>query len=260
MNKKYTVYMHINKINNKKYIGLTKQSCQERWRHDGIGYKSQIKFWNAIQKYGWNNFEHKIIAEQLTEKEASELEIKLIKQYDCINNGYNVSFGGSTTNHSPETLEKMRQSMLGKKHTQETKNKISQSKNKEKIAVKCITTNIVYESERQAMLETGIDISSISKCCKGEVCQAGGLEWEYVDEILKKQYETIKLNKKDKRFKPVQCLNTGKIYQNVQEAARDTNSDPSNITKVCNGKYKTTNKLKWRFVTNDNEERKDYEE
>lgn len=244
----YTIYMHKNKINGKKYIGITKQKCEERWRHDGTGYKSQIKFWRAIQKYGWDNFEHIILYNNLTEKEASELEIKLIKKYDCINNGYNISYGGSTTNHSPETLEKMRQSMLGKKHTQETKDKISNSKNDIKIQVKCITTGIIYESERKAMEKTGIDISSITKCCKGQVCSAGGYDWEYVDKTLKEQYKDIKAAKKDKRFKPVMCITTGKIYKNVQEAARDTNSDPSNITKVCNGKYKTTNHLKWKFI------------
>ena len=44
----YKVYIHTNQINGKKYIGLTKQTCEERWRHDGTGYKSQIKFYRAI--------------------------------------------------------------------------------------------------------------------------------------------------------------------------------------------------------------------
>ena len=47
MTNNYKVYMHLNKINNKKYIGLTKQKCEERWR-EGRGYKTQPKFFRAI--------------------------------------------------------------------------------------------------------------------------------------------------------------------------------------------------------------------
>jgi predicted GIY-YIG superfamily endonuclease len=35
----YTVYIHKNKINQKVYVGLTKQSPQARWRVGGHGYK-----------------------------------------------------------------------------------------------------------------------------------------------------------------------------------------------------------------------------
>lgn len=136
----YTVYIHRNKINNKVYIGITKQKPEERWRHDGFGYKSQLKFWRAIQKYGWDNFEHIIFAEKLTELEASFLEQDLINKFNAIENGYNVSPGGSTTNHSKETLEKMRKSMTGKTQTQQTKNKISNSQyhNNIKLQVYCV--------------------------------------------------------------------------------------------------------------------------
>lgn len=48
----YKVYLHTNKTNNKKYVGITKQSLQDRWRHDGLGYKTQQKFFRAILKYG----------------------------------------------------------------------------------------------------------------------------------------------------------------------------------------------------------------
>ena len=246
---KYTVYMHVNNINNKKYIGITKQTPQERWRQGGFGYQGQTKFWNAIVNYGWNNFTHEIIKTNLSAEEASQLEIDLIKKYDTIKNGYNADLGGTITNHSSETIEKIRQSMIGKQHTEETKNKISQSKNKDKLAVKCIQTNIIYESGAAAAKKTGIDKSSISKCCQGQVHTAGGYDWEYVDSDLKSKYENIKKEKINKAKKPVKCLTTGKVYESVKQAAQDTKSDASNITKVCNGRYKTTNGLKWSFIS-----------
>lgn len=54
---KWYVYMHTNKINNKKYIGITGlKRYWDRWRSDGSGYKTQV-FGRAIDKYGWENFE-----------------------------------------------------------------------------------------------------------------------------------------------------------------------------------------------------------
>ena len=111
----YTVYIHKNKINQKIYVGLTKQTPQNRWRKNGEGYRSQNKFWSAIQKYGWNNFEHIIIKTNLTAEEAGQLEKDLIKSFNSIQNGYNVDGGGVTPNHSPETIEKIRQAQLGEK-------------------------------------------------------------------------------------------------------------------------------------------------
>lgn len=49
---KYLVYKHTNKFNHKSYIGITGVSAEKRWGHQGNHYKTQLKFYNAIQKYG----------------------------------------------------------------------------------------------------------------------------------------------------------------------------------------------------------------
>lgn len=90
-NRKYTVYIHKNKINGKQYVGLTsRHNPTARWQN-GNGYKLQPKFYNAILKYGWDNFEHIIVKTHLTREEASDLEKQLILKYDTKNNknGYN---------------------------------------------------------------------------------------------------------------------------------------------------------------------------
>lgn len=238
----YTVYIHRNKINNKVYIGLTKQIPEQRWRN-GNGYKTQIKFWRAIQKYGWSNFEHIIFSTNLSKQEASLLEQDLIKKFDSIKNGYNLDLGGSTTNHSKETLQKMSQSMKGKKCSELTKDKISNSNYHTNIKKKiyCIETGKKYNSIKEASDDTNIDRSSIGKACSGKMNTAGGYHWCYQNEEKNIQI--------DKRYRPVLCITTNKAYLNMSEAARDTNSDNSNIKKVCDGKYKTTNKLKWKYIT-----------
>ena len=49
--KLYCVYMHRNKINDKKYIGITCRKPEHRWGKDGHSYKGQV-FKKAIEKYG----------------------------------------------------------------------------------------------------------------------------------------------------------------------------------------------------------------
>lgn len=58
--KPYCVYIHTNKINKKSYIGITCQKPEHRWGCNGNGYAECPHFWRAIQKYGWDNFDHKI--------------------------------------------------------------------------------------------------------------------------------------------------------------------------------------------------------
>ena len=98
MNENYCVYIHTNKINGKKYVGQTKHGKnpkEKRWK-SGDGYKCCTYFYNAILKYGWNNFEHEIVAENLTKDEAYSMEQKLIFELDTRNPsvGYNIRPGG----------------------------------------------------------------------------------------------------------------------------------------------------------------------
>lgn len=98
--RRFTVYCHINKINDKKYIGITCQVPEIRWGHNGNNYKqAQPYFARAIHKYGWENFSHEILFENLTAQEAQAKEIELIALYhtyvgdpECC--GYNLTRGG----------------------------------------------------------------------------------------------------------------------------------------------------------------------
>ena len=61
--KRYTVYKHTNKANGKVYIGITRQDPEKRWGEGGCNYAGNKHFSRAINKYGWNNFSHKILEE-----------------------------------------------------------------------------------------------------------------------------------------------------------------------------------------------------
>lgn len=94
----YCVYKHTSP-SGKVYIGYTgKNPPSERWRKDGIGYsnKKATIFYKAILKYGWENFTTEILKDNLTLKEALELEKYYIDLYNSTNNsfGYNQTKGG----------------------------------------------------------------------------------------------------------------------------------------------------------------------
>ena len=55
------IYMHVNKLNSKCYIGITVQRAKQRWT-SGIAYKNNRRFGSALKKYGWNNFDSYILA------------------------------------------------------------------------------------------------------------------------------------------------------------------------------------------------------
>ena len=205
--KLYCIYMHKNKVNNKVYIGQTCQSPERRWGKNGINYYRQKKFWNAIEKYGWDNFEHLILYTHLTLEQANQLEEQLIAKYKSMDDayGYNLKAGGVNSSPSIESRKKMSQSHKGRKHTAEEKIKLSENnigkhnfkhtteaKNKMRLAkqraVLCINTNTIFNSLTEAIVWCGLkDIGNISRVCNGERITAGKhpitgekLKWKWV--------------------------------------------------------------------------------
>ena len=89
----FSVYCYTNKVNGLKYIGITQQDPKSRWLN-GRGYHNNKKFSEAINQFGWCNFQHEILADNLSEHEAVELEQALIKRLNTVKNGYNNSYGG----------------------------------------------------------------------------------------------------------------------------------------------------------------------
>lgn len=202
-NGKWTVYVHINKTTNKPYVGITSEKNPEnRWGSKGINYRGCIKLWYAITKYGWDDFEHYIFARNLTQEEANNMEILLIKKLDSINNGYNVEPGGVNQGpRSPEAIQKLREARLrqvitpeqyekgaakrrGKKFSEERKSNLKKAlRSSLGIPVICIETGKWYESSTAAAEETGLLASNIRASAKrfeeGIASRNRGLHWKY---------------------------------------------------------------------------------
>lgn len=202
-NNTYSVYMHITP-SDKIYIGITSRNPVKRWGRNGYNYRSNKHFYNAILKYGWDNIEHVILLTDLSKEEAEKKEIELIKKYNATDSkcGYNHENGGNSIGkHSEETKAKISESHKGKKLSDASRKKISDA-NKGKIPwdigmhlsdeekficmmkqkrrpVFCIETKKYYCGVNYAEKKTGINASSIVRCCRGKVPRAGGYHWEY---------------------------------------------------------------------------------
>lgn len=105
----YCIYMHKNKVNGKKYIGQTCQKPEYRWGKEGKGYEQCPLFYSAIQKYGWDNFEHIIILTGLSAEEANLKEQELISFYKTTQKefGYNLQKGGNNRTINENTRKKL---------------------------------------------------------------------------------------------------------------------------------------------------------
>lgn len=90
-NRKYTVYEHIFP-NGMRYVGITSMRPEERW-NNGKQYKA-VELRKAINFYGWDCIQHKILYTGLTKDDAIEKEKELIAEYRATCGTYNIGDGG----------------------------------------------------------------------------------------------------------------------------------------------------------------------
>lgn len=210
----YIVYQHKNKINGKIYIGITSRKPEERWGSNGCNYKTSPHFYSAIQKYGWDNFEHNILFTNLTKEQACLKEQELIKEFNSMNReyGYNSTSGGEIFTMNEETKQKISQSMMGNKNglghvcTEEKKQKISEAQKGRK-----------FTEEHKQKLSDAAKNRHVP--CSEE------------------KKKTLSQNYPHK--KQVYCEELDMIYESVQECSRQLGIPATNISKLCNGRGKT---------------------
>lgn len=72
--------------------------------------------------------------------------------------------------------KRISEAMKGKKHSEETKRKMSEAHSKKVI---CLETDIVFESAYDAQRKIGIFKTNISNVCNGKLKTAGGYHWKF---------------------------------------------------------------------------------
>lgn len=207
----FTVYLHKLKQDGRVYVGQTNSSMKERAGSSGHKYKGCPKFWHAIQKYGWDAFEHILVKDKLTIDEANKLEDDLILKYNSIENGFNINRGGRNHTWTDEQRKTMSErnigeknpnygkprseetkkrigaanaiSQLGKHHSEEVKKKMSMAHRK-KEPILCVETGKIYNDAVEAAEAIGKKASAanhIREVCTGKRLSAYSYTWKYLD-------------------------------------------------------------------------------
>lgn len=252
--------MHVSP-SGKKYIGITGKDPTIRWGKNGSRYleKSNGKYKQpamakALLKYpNWDEWEHYILFQGLTEEQAQAIEKDLIKKYDTRNyqHGYNCTDGGEgasglimsdeskarmsakakerfkdKTNHPMYGVHKYGQDnpMYGKHHTEEARQKISKACEGKYIG----ENNPMYGKHhtvqtREKMSQNHIDFS----------------------------------HEKHPRSAPVYCVELNEIFWGATDAKNKYGFRYSSISSCCKHEYGhktagkhpiTQEKLHWHYV------------
>lgn len=210
------IYLRKNKINGKCYIGQTVNVKRRNndWNNLNIKYGGHTVE-NARKKYGTDGFTFEILKE-CPNDEMNEWEMYYIKKYNSkAPNGYNATDGGDSTCERTEEIKmKISISKRGKKHSVETKTKMS-------------------------VAQKGKSKPKVADALKGR-------KRPDITAALKGKYNT-------KCSKPVEALDktTGKVvyvFPSAKEAERHGFYN-SNISDCCNGKRKSHKGYIWRYVS-----------
>lgn len=267
------IYKITNDINNKVYIGQTKNLIKYRWEHHLWKGKHPEKpdtdypLYRAMRKYGIIHFSIFEI-EEISDEKLNEREQYWIQQYHSyVPNGYNCDLGGagaSKFNHQ-EILNYFL--TTGQKNASKTARyfdcsittvlKILEKNNLEGqghfqpiYQINIDSGEIINEFESLTAAQEKLQIgkTQLWNAINGQAKTAGGYAWckvqDYDSFILEEHID----NKKIK----ICCKETGQIFESFVAAAKwlkennySNNPSIANITKVCNGQRKTAYKFHW---------------
>ncbi len=227
----------------KSYIGQSNNIELRMKNYKSNLCKNQTRLYNAINKYGFDNFSIeyiKIVEYYISEDKIQEFlnryEIYYIKKYDTIENGYNLRSGGSRGRHSQESKNKI---------SNANRNRIFSIEHKQKLSDSHIGY-IVPKSQRDKISirskKIGISLETRSKMI----------------ESRKGYRPTIETLEKSSKAHIRNCVlqfdldgNFIKEWECAVYAAKELGFTVSSIYACCNNQQKYHNGYIWKYKNND---------
>ena len=236
------IYKITNLVNNKVYIGQTRQKLKRRFKQHINKANANIyhnKFHNAIRKYGKDNFSIEQIDEGNSQEELSQKEIYWIKHYNSMNEGYNSTSGGEESKAYTEEV---------KKHISEgLKNSTKFKEFNERRTISkyhCFELNetLTYKEFCEKYPEYNFADTGIIACCEKKYTTSANMHWCYEKDIDTYTPREDKSNKT-----PVYCVELNRIFNTIAEAEKEFNCRTA-IQKVCAGIKHTAKGYHWCYL------------
>lgn len=245
----HCIYIHKNNINGKVYIGQAKGDPRSRWGANGCNYRKQPDFWNAIQEFGWNNFDHIVLESSLTAEQANEAEKRWIAFYKANNPdfGYNRTSGGKGSYALTEDAIKKKAEGMARFWASEAGRQQAAKHSQEMIGAKNPMYGKHHSEEAKAKM---------SKAHSGErnPCFGKHFSEEHRAKISaslsgENNYWHGKTGILNKASKQVYCEELHRVFGSTKEASAELRIDNSSIGKCCKGSRKTAGGYHWRYAT-----------
>ena len=224
----YYIYKVTNKINGKIYIGQTNNIDRRKKQHLYDNRTNHQAFKRALNKYGIDNFNWEIIYKCEAKKEINIKEKYYIDYYNSkVPNGYNIANGGeggSNWNLQPIVMLDLKGKFIKR-----------------------------YDYITQCEIETGLNHSTISACCKGKHLRYKNYVFMYERDYLKngpKKYIKPKPNHSKEVLQYDLNGNFINEYESATEASRVLNLTRSSITFCASGRYHTCGGFIWKYKHN----------
>lgn len=216
----YQVYRIVNLINDKVYIGRSKDAKKRFKSHEytangGRGYKLHA----AIRKYGILNFKMDILTSHDNIEDCVKKEEYFIKIHSSYKNGYNSSRGGFGELRSEESYKTQSDNMKGRVFSEEHKKNISKSM-----------------SGRKLSLDTRLNM----------IKPLNRDQWNKGKKLSEAQKEKLQGAKR----RPSHMIQVGNYctFFSIKYAAEYLNTRPSNITRWLNKDRKNTSKYELQKI------------
>ena len=234
--KTFIVYMAVNLINGKRYIGATSKGVllrsQQHFKDARRRGRDCPRFYAAIRKYGPDAFEWTVLATLSTSEEMYREEERLIA---LLKPEYNIASGGLIFTSKEKQA----------KFTADNAKRCSKT-------VICLNDGSIYPSASAAARFYGVDNKNLQQSCSRGGIMKNGLSFMYSttpisdserENILdgrrlsKSASERARIEKTTNiNSRPVTCLNTGVVYTSATEADRQNNFCLGTVEYLCRSK------------------------
>lgn len=273
------IYITTNTINGMRYLGQKTFDKDGDWKYY-LG--SGIRFKNALNFYGRENFYRNIVCFCYSQEELNKAEYELSILLNVVESSdwYNLVYGGGGAcghKHSEATKEKISKNrkgicsgeahpMYNKTHTEESKAKMSASHKKENLSkdtIRKMSQSSLSKWENNEYRDRMISVhkkENLSNETIEKMCIAAKLRWTDEKRMLQSQKRkgTIvpdevrqKISEHSTVKREIVQLNLDgdlvSYYESIAEAYRVTNINEAHISSCCRNKRKTADGFRWMY-------------